>query len=176
VTKAAGFDYSLDYSLMTDSLGRFGLSTAWSVYTHYLISSAAGGEFTEVVNQPTPEGTGSDNGYLKNKGRIQLEWAYKGFTTVFGTTYTDGFWDVDGNTGDNFFVDPTWLYDLQIAYNFKSNFGAYLKDTKLAIGARNVFDRDPPFASGNAGNSTGYPGFLYNSEGRFIYVSLTRKF
>ena len=40
----------------------------------------------------------------------------------------------------------------------------------------NVFDRNPPFASGNAGNSTGYPGFLYSSEGRFWYVSLNRKF
>ena len=33
-----------------------------------------------------------------------------------------------------------------------------------------------PFASGNAGNSTGYPGFLYSSEGRFVYLSVSRKF
>ena len=42
--------------------------------------------------------------------------------------------------------------------------------------ARNLFDRDPPYAAGFGGNSTGYPGFLYSSEGRFVYLSVSRKF
>ena len=25
-------------------------------------------------------------------------------------------------------------------------------------------------------NSTGYPGFIYDSTGRFVYLSLTKKF
>jgi outer membrane receptor protein involved in Fe transport len=176
VTKAAGFDYSANYVLRTDKAGRFDFSTVWSMYSHYRISSSAGGAFTEVVNQATAEGTGSDNGYLRKKGRAQIEWAFKGFTTVFGTTYTDGFWDIDGNTGNDFFVSPTWIYDLQVAYNLGNRFAPFLNDTKVTLGVRNLFDRDPPFASGNAGNSTGYPGFLYSSEGRFVYLSVTRKF
>ena len=48
--------------------------------------------------------------------------------------------------------------------------------SKVAIGARNLFDRDPPYAAGFGGNSTGYPGFLYSSEGRFVYLSVSRKF
>ena len=175
-TKVAGFDYSVNYLMRTDNVGRFEFSTVWSQYTHFLQRSAAGGAFSELVNQPTAEGTGSDNGYLRWKGRTQIDWAYKGVTTVFGGTYTDGFWDVDGNTGNDFFVRPTWIYDLQISYNFQNHFAPFLNDTKIAIGARNLFDKDPPFASGNAGNSTGYPGFLYSSEGRFVYLSLTRKF
>ena len=53
---------------------------------------------------------------------------------------------------------------------------ASAQDTKVAIGARNVFDKEPPYAAGFGGNSTGYPGFLYSSEGRFVYLSVTRKF
>lgn len=175
VTKAAGFDYSASYSMRTDNAGRFEFSTVWSIYSHYRISSAAGGAATEVVNQPTPEGTGSDNGYLRKKGRAQIEWAYKGFTTLLGGNYTDGFWDLDLNDKD-FFVSPTWMYDLQVSYNFQNRFAPFLNDTKVSIGARNLFDKAPPYAAGNGGNSTGYPGFLYSSEGRFVYISLTRKF
>lgn len=174
-TKVAGFDYSANYIAKTDNLGRFEFSTVWSIYSHYRIRTTEGGPFVEVVNQPTPEGTGSDNGYLRKKGRAQIDWAYRGITTLFGTNYTDGFWDLDSN-GDSFFVRPTWIFDLQVSYNFQNRFAPFLSDTKVAVGARNVFDRDPPFASGFAGNSTGYPGFLYSSEGRFWYVSLTRKF
>ncbi|MBI5693355.1 MAG: TonB-dependent receptor [Verrucomicrobia bacterium] len=174
-TKVAGFDYSANYVLRTDGAGRFDFSTVWSMYSHYRIRSAQGGDYTEVVNQATAEGTGSDNGYLRKKGRAQIEWAYKGFTTLFGTTYTDGFWDLDLN-GDEFFVSPTWIYDMQVSYNLGDRFGPFLKDTKVALGARNLFDKDPPYAAGFGGNSTGYPGFLYSSEGRFVYLSVTRKF
>ena len=45
----------------------------------------------------------------------------------------------------------------------------------MTAGVRNLFDKDPPYVSGWDGNSSGYPGFLYNSEGRFYYVSLTKK-
>lgn len=175
-TKVAGLDYSLNYVLKTDRLGRFEFSTIWSQYTHYLQRSAAGGQFYELVNQATGGGTGSDDGYLRWRGRTELNWSYRGLSAGYTATYTDGFWDVDGNTGNDFFVSPTWISDLQVGYNFQNKFGAWLADTKLTVGVRNVFDRNPPFASGNAGNSTGYPGFLYSSEGRFWYVSLNRKF
>jgi outer membrane receptor protein involved in Fe transport len=175
-TKVAGLDYSLNYVLKTDRLGRFEFSTIWSQYTHYLQRSAAGGQFSELVNQATGGGTGSDDGYLRWRGRTELNWSYRGWSAGYTTTYTDGFWDVDGNSGKDFFVSPTWISDVQVAYNFQNKFGAWLADTKLTVGVRNVFDRNPPFASGNAGNSTGYPGFLYSSEGRFWYVSVNRKF
>jgi len=174
-TKATGFDYGLHYVYNTDARGRFEFSTEWSIFSHLRQQSAFGGAFSELVNQPTPEGTGSDNGFLRKKGRIQATWNYRGIGAVIGTNYTDGFWDLDAN-GDDFFVSPRWIYDMQISYNFQSRFAPYLNDTKIAIGARNLFDKDPPFASGFAGNSTGYPGFLYSAEGRFVYVSLTRKF
>jgi outer membrane receptor protein involved in Fe transport len=51
-----------------------------------------------------------------------------------------------------------------------------LKGTVFTIGCNNIFDKDPPFASGFGGNSVGYPGFTYDSTGRFYYVRLTKKF
>jgi iron complex outermembrane receptor protein len=176
LTKAAGFDYGARYVIHTDNMGRIELGAEASMYTHYKVTTVAGTPLTEIVSQPTPEGTGSDNGYLKWKGRAQVQWAYKGYSALFGGNYLDGFWDVDGNTGNDFFVKTTWIFDAQVAYSLHSEMGPWLADTKITLGVRNLFDKDPPFASGNAGNSTGYPSFLYTSEGRFWYVSLDRKF
>jgi iron complex outermembrane receptor protein len=174
-TKIAGFDYSADYLFKTDTAGRFEVQTAWSMYTHFKQRTTTGGTFTELVNQPTAEGTGSDNAYLRWKGRAQINWGYKGFDTVFAGNFNDGFWDVDLN-GNNFFVKRTWFFDAQVSYNIQNRWAPWFSDTKITLGARNVFDKNPPYAAGAGGNSTGYPSFLYSSEGRFVYVSLTRKF
>ncbi len=51
-----------------------------------------------------------------------------------------------------------------------------LNGTTITVGATNITGEDPPKAFGFGGNSTGYPGFLYQATGRFVYVQLTKKF
>jgi len=51
-----------------------------------------------------------------------------------------------------------------------------LNGTTITVGCDNIFGIDPPKAYGFGGNSTGYPGFLYDATGRFVYVQLTKKF
>jgi outer membrane receptor protein involved in Fe transport len=100
-------------------------------------------------------------------------------------------------------VDRRWLFDIQASYDFStlvtestespnsskdskatttsasgklSFWDTMLKGTTFTVGCINLFDTDPPFASGQGGNSVGYPGFTYDSTGRFYYVRLTKKF
>lgn len=52
-----------------------------------------------------------------------------------------------------------------------------LNNTTLTVGVNDIFGEDPPNKRGfEAGNSTGYPGFLYDNLGRFVYGKLTKKF
>jgi iron complex outermembrane receptor protein len=51
-----------------------------------------------------------------------------------------------------------------------------LNGTSITLGCNDVFGEDPPTAYGEGGNSTKYPGFLYDATGRFVYVQLTKKF
>ena len=51
-----------------------------------------------------------------------------------------------------------------------------LNGTQITIGCNDIFGQDPPRAYGFGGNPTNYPGFLYDSTGRFVYVQLTKKF
>jgi iron complex outermembrane recepter protein len=52
----------------------------------------------------------------------------------------------------------------------------FVQGTTLTFGINNVFDDDPPFASGEGGNGVGYPGFTYDATNRFWYWRLTKKF
>jgi iron complex outermembrane recepter protein len=52
-----------------------------------------------------------------------------------------------------------------------------LNNTSLTAGCNNVFGQDPPRAYGSLFiNPFGYPGSIYDSTGRFVYVSLKKKF
>jgi iron complex outermembrane recepter protein len=50
-------------------------------------------------------------------------------------------------------------------------------NTKITVGVNDIFGEDPPVEFGPGfSNSNGYPGFLYDNLGRFVYVELTKKF
>jgi iron complex outermembrane recepter protein len=48
--------------------------------------------------------------------------------------------------------------------------------TIITVGCNNLFDQDPPAASGEDGNGQNYPGFTYDATNRFWYARLTKKF
>jgi outer membrane receptor protein involved in Fe transport len=48
--------------------------------------------------------------------------------------------------------------------------------TIITVGVNNLFDQDPPAASGEKGNGQNYPGATYDSTNRFWYARLTKKF
>lgn len=47
-----------------------------------------------------------------------------------------------------------------------------LNGTTVTLGCNNVFGHDPP----DANATTNYPGFAYDSTGRFVYMSVKKKF
>ena len=51
-----------------------------------------------------------------------------------------------------------------------------LNGTTVTIGCNDIFGEDPPAAYGFGGNSTKYPGFLYDATGRFVYFQIKKKF
>ncbi|MGI8955460.1 MAG: TonB-dependent receptor plug domain-containing protein [Chthoniobacterales bacterium] len=57
-----------------------------------------------------------------------------------------------------------------------ANWKKVLNDTSITIGCNNVFGQDPPKAYGLGGNASGYPGFIYDATGRFVYIRLAKTF
>lgn len=103
-------------------------------------------------------------------------------------------------------VKQTWFFDAQATYDFKFappvealpasgtskssdetirgneqrtvvGWKNCLNNTSITIGCNDVLGQDPPKAYGNRfGNPFGYPAAIYDPTGRFVYVTLRKKF
>lgn len=189
---ASGFDVGASYYFETD-LGRFDLSLKASYLDSYEIQQFPSAPFFEYVGwtqdvlfdndtgDPAP-GAG-DDAYLKWKGEIAATWSIGEASINLAGSYLDGYtdfrseWDPDNPTDPAGFneVESTLIWDLTASYRFWADQESWMGDTFVTVGIRNVLDEEPPFVSSWDNNSTGYSGFLYDSEGRFMFLSVTKK-
>jgi outer membrane receptor protein involved in Fe transport len=146
----------------------------------YKTSTIPGVDPVEAIDADIA-GANGDDAYLRWKAQAFVGWNWKGITSRVTANYTHSFDDVLGDafTGTTFRVEATTFYDAQIGYKFftakSRQDAAWYSDMKLTVGCNNLFDKDPPFVAAGGGNSNGYPGFLYNMTGRFVYVGLEKK-
>ena len=148
----------------------------------------------------------SNEGYYRWRGNSSLDWTWNGFDVVGTVRYIDGFHEENANldvrdVGHKWLFDLQASYDFSSLvhrrtgvagadYSKGSNkngptameagtmsvWDHLLYGTTITAGVINLFDNDPPFASGQGGNAVGYPGYTYDATGRFWYVRLTKKF
>jgi outer membrane receptor protein involved in Fe transport len=192
--KARGLDFSLAYQMST-VLGTFTSLTQATWLESFRFADSRDSPQLELRSQPI--GNLSSDAYLKWKGRSRFDWNWRGIDVSTTVNYIDGFHELD-RRGLEHWVSQTWLFDLQASYAFRfenpdqnpiaadakqsvasstANYGLpvwkrVLNGTTMKIGCNNLFDHDPPHAF----SITGYPDFIYDSVGRFLYVSLTKKF
>ncbi|MEY2563496.1 MAG: iron complex outerrane recepter protein [Verrucomicrobiota bacterium] len=200
--KANGIDFGIQYVFET-SFGTFTSLTQATYLNAFEVQRVAGGPIEELDGQTTNPGA-SNEGYYKWKADTRLDWAWKGFDIIGTLRYIDGFDEEDPDLLPHY-VDETFTLDLQASYDFtykdeNQPVSTYSKDKssekvsplsdsssrpmwqkalnglRLTVGCNNVFDRDPPQAFGQGGNAVGYPGFTYDSTGRFVYIRVTKKF
>ena len=199
---ANGVDFGIQYMWPT-SFGTFTSITQATYLNSFERVRVAGARTEQLAGQTTDPGQ-SQEGYYRWRGLSRLDWTLGGFNVIGTVRYIDGFHEQDPNGLDHD-VAHRWLFDLQASYDFsalvsksEAATGTYSKNgqagppaaatnemsfcdrllngTIITVGCNNVFDKDPPFASGQGGNSTGYPGFTYDATGRFYYLRLTKKF
>ena len=141
----------------------------------------------EQADRDLHAGKGSSAVYLPceeaKKQKFIVDWAKDNWSASLTGHYTDGFTDYTGDWDPSAPNDPATItqvasritWDTQLNYTAFADSDRWYGDMKVTVGVRNVLDEDPPFVSGWGGNTNGYPGFLYNAEGRFTYLSLTKK-
>ncbi|MEY2585363.1 MAG: iron complex outerrane recepter protein, partial [Verrucomicrobiota bacterium] len=199
--KANGIDFGMQYQYPS-TFGTFTLITQVTYLNSFEVQRVEGGITEQLAGVTTDPGQ-SQEGYYRWRGNTSIDWTWKGFDLLGRVRLISGFIEQDPDLVTRN-VDRRWLFDLQASYDFSalvhetsespstskdskatvttsasgklSFWDTLLKGTTFTIGCNNVFDKDPPFASGQGGNSVGYPGFTYDATGRFYYVRLTKKF
>jgi outer membrane receptor protein involved in Fe transport len=177
-----GIDYAIYYDIDDTPAGDFSvkLNAAQLLTFNQDISSVeagilaaqAAGEISDVANL---SGVGD---LIKQNGRP--EWRFSGSLTWrmgpwgagWFTTYVDEVFDTSAtndDTGEFWTVDSDIRHNAYVQYTLGEDGD---KPLRLRVGARNVFDEEPPLAE----ESFGYLGTLHSPQGRFVYASVRKTF
>jgi iron complex outermembrane receptor protein len=173
-----GIDLALLYNVRT-GLGKFDLAINGARLTKFsrdtppavqaLFDARSAGDID--VATPLTDASNLIQQRGKPKWRVtgSLTWSLDGwqigaFSNYISSVYDTNFLDANGNP---YKLDGQTTYNLYVQYRFK---GGVLDDTRIRLGARNIFDKQPPITA------DGYLGSLYNPYGRYLYMTIGKRF
>lgn len=112
----------------------------------------------------------NDGVVLRWKHYLSATWSTAGWAVTFAQNYYTGYRDGNDLNLNEHRVPAQALYDAQVTYTG-------IKNVKLALGARNLFDKDPPLhiPTSNAFQA-GYDITQYDPRGRVVYLSASYRF
>ncbi len=174
-----GYDLDVNYRLATD-FGQFGVRWATTYVSLYETKST--NDPDEVPSQAN--GFGST---FRVRSNLNLSWNYNDFGVTWGMRYNSGTKESCMGFGDGAHcslpnyqapdtlgkvvpqneVGSATFNDLQFSWNAPWN-------ARVAVGANNVFDRDPPIYYTQP--NSGFAFYGGHDIGRFIYMRYTQKF
>jgi iron complex outermembrane receptor protein len=164
----SGIDLDFRWRLPTDSLGRFTVAFNGTYMTRY-DGQNLDGSYTGLVANANVF-TGSVLPRWKHNANVA--WDFGPWAASVTQNFQGAYEDLPSNiTGQTRRVGVYETFDMQGSY-----FG--FKNTKLTLGMRNIFDKDPPYS--NVGGAVyfqaGYDASYADIRGRLIYAKLGYSF
>ena len=173
-----GLDVALLYNVRT-GIGKFDIAlnaahlAKFSRDTPPAVAALFDARAAGQINAATPLTDARD--LIEQRGRPawrltgSLTWSLKQFQIGGFANYTADVNDTNflDNNGLPYVIQGQTTINLYAQYRFK---GGVLDDTRLRIGARNLFDIAPPITA------DGYFGQLYVPYGRYLYATISKRF
>jgi outer membrane receptor protein involved in Fe transport len=176
----SGVDIGVIWSQRTDRFGDFNVNVDATYMDKFsqepappiaaLFAARAAGTINPATPLTDPGDLLRKNGKPEWKGTATMTWRRGPFQVGGSVIYTGSVQDTDflATDGTPYTVKSLTTANLYVQYRIKGD-GA-LADTRLRVGARNIFDKDPPLSSG------GYIGSLYNPYARYWYLNVSKSF
>ncbi|MCL4696760.1 MAG: TonB-dependent receptor [Burkholderiaceae bacterium] len=112
----------------------------------------------------------NDGVVLRWKHYLSATWTTGPWALTFAQNYYRGYRDGNDLNGNEHRVPAQSIYDAQVAWTG-------IKNLKVALGARNLFDKDPPlFIPTSNQFQAGYDITLYDPRGRVVYLNASFRF
>lgn len=166
-----GLDFSANYAYLSDILGKLAVDLTIGYVDSYKQQDSANGELIERID--TIDGTISRPKY---RSTLVLGWNYEDYSANLVTRYIHKFRDCgpldvqNGSPRCNSNVSSFTTFDGQLGW-------ATPWDGDIALGVRNLFNRQPPIASFRRGNTdSGVDYQLHSFEGRVPFLRYTQSF
>jgi iron complex outermembrane recepter protein len=165
--KIRGFDVDARAVLPPTAFGRFVLSLNGTYYITY-DQQQPDGSFAGFVSNAFGSATSGITPRYKQYATVN--WSYGPWSATLGNTYVTSYIDAGTDGNDEIRrVGSLSLWDL---------YGSYtgLKNWKFVLGAKNIWDTNPPFTNQRTTFQSGYDPTQYDARSRFIYGSITYTF
>jgi iron complex outermembrane receptor protein len=176
-TRIEGIDVDVRYRFTMQNLGSFTAGIVGSYFQKYDVQNPDG-SFTSIAGIASFITNGAGGVVPRWHHYLSLAWDAGDWQVSAAQNLQSQYQDLPGTFEDT--TDPAFAprtvnryitYDLQGAYTGIAN-------TRLALGARNVTNKDPPYTNAGGQNffQAGYdPGYA-DPRGRFIYGLVTYSF
>ncbi|HYD88019.1 MAG TPA: TonB-dependent receptor [Vitreimonas sp.] len=180
--EAEGYDIGIFYEVDDTPLGDWNLDLNFArLLTFYqapgpeqqqLLNAQAAGVIDPLINIPGAESLIEENGRPKWRASATVTWRAGNWGAGWYTAYVGGVDDtsVQLATGEFWRVKPWITHNAYAQYVIDG--GELFDEVRVRIGARNLFDEDPPLAD----TESGYIGDLHSPRGRTIYASIRTRF
>jgi len=164
-----GLDFQINTKIPTERWGQFSAGLSGTLFTRY--------EVAQTPNSPLVDQLNTIYNPMKFKARASGGWSIGAVNTTVFVNHVNAY--------DNNLTTPTQrvrshsTVDARVALALEDLTGADLfKDTTLAIGATNLFDRKPPFVNvaQSANGGGGFDPTQVNPVGRIVSISLDKRF
>lgn len=159
-----GVDMVARYERASKQFGRF----SFSLNGTYIFSFAE----AKAANQPLVDRVSTETYPVDLKMRGSARWEYSGFDIGTYVNFLNHYRDTASDPQRH--VASWTTVDLHAAYTFSSANGGWLGDTAIALGAENVFDKEPPFLN-NSVMGIGYDQENGDLTGRTVSFSVRKK-
>ncbi|HYE71202.1 MAG TPA: TonB-dependent receptor [Aquabacterium sp.] len=174
--KVRGVDLEANFRQRIGS-GRLDLNMSGTYMIQFDQTSPGGTVSRKVGTMVEPDGTpvlstnaNNDGVILRWKHYLSATWTQGPWAVTLAQNFYKGYRDGDDLNGNPHRVPDQTLYDLQVGYTG-------FRNLKLALGVRNLFDKDPPIYIPTSNQfQAGYDISLYDPRARFVYLSAAYKF
>ncbi len=176
-TKARGIDVDWKFRLPVTGAGNFQAGLNGTYFDKYEVQNLDGSR-SSVVGKVSPFVQG-DGGVIPHWHHyLTLDWTMGPWAAGVAQNFQRGYTDLPGTI--EVATDPAFKARHVSGYVTYDIHGSYtgFKDTKLALGVRNLLNTDPPYTNAGGQNyfQAGYdPGYA-DPRGRFFYASLSYAF
>jgi iron complex outermembrane recepter protein len=156
-----GFDFDAAYRYPS-RFGTFDLSLVGTYMTEFALTSPPGGRLSLLDTLSNP---------IRLHMRGSLTWRYRGLGVILSGNYANSYWNTEAVPMTR--IDSWMTADAQMTWA-PGGSSAWLAGTEFQFIVRNVFNRNPPFAS-NASAGIGYDQENGDLTNRFVTLGIVKR-
>jgi iron complex outermembrane receptor protein len=171
--KTSGVDLDVRTSFDLASMGKLGVSFSG---THVLKWEQQNGKDTPYTDY-AGQSAGGNAPVPTWQHTLAFDWAYQNWNVSLENVYTKGWTESAALVNTNLGVDAPYQVKDTNRWNMSVGYRGF-KNLKLTVGARNLFDKEPPFVASSSygSHAAGFAGSFADPRGRFWYATANYQF